>query len=152
MDVNSVTSPVDVTQSATQPRVSIDSGVMRWLKLLRLDDAAARGERLGEALGLVRQRAAAVVVVLVVHPRRAGLERLAAVGDGRLRVVVDEHGVGRVAGRVAVGRDHHRDRLTVVADAALGQQGVARLAGGARRVRAARDAAGEAERLGRDAP
>ena len=57
-----------------------------------------------------------------MHARRARLERLAAVDDRGQRVVVDEHGVGRVAGRVAIGRDHHRDRLAVVADAALGQQ------------------------------
>ena len=61
-----------VTQSATQPRVSIDDRRDALVdSCCVFTTRRARGERLGEALGLVRERAAAVVVVLLVHARRA---------------------------------------------------------------------------------
>ncbi len=142
---------VRVTQSATQPRVSIAIGVIRWLKFCDFTIRGALREGLGEALRLVRERAAEVVESYSSCTRGAPASSAAAgVGDGGLRVVVDEHRVGGVARRVAVGGDHHRDRLAVVAHAALGEQRMPRLPGGAGRVRAARNAAGQAERLGRD--
>ena len=103
-----------------------------------LDHHVGLGEGLVHAVGLVLDHDAGVVGVLLVHPRRAGRECVLDADHGLQRLVVDLHRVDRVAGGVAIGRHHHRHRLTQVPHAIGGKlraRGLAHLAGGIGRAR-----------------
>jgi hypothetical protein len=59
---------------------------------------------------------------LLVHQRRILGHRPAGVGGGRPFVVVDEDVTGGVGGEVAVGGEHGRHRLALVADPPVGER------------------------------
>ena len=110
---------------------------LHWHRRHALVDDAQRDllrrlrQRVGKAVGDVRERLDEIAVVLGVHEGRTGLERLLGVDDDRDRVVIDLHGIGRVAGEVAIVGNHHRHGLADVACELLGQNcllGVANVA------------------------
>ena len=81
-----------------------------------------------------------IAVVLGVHEGRTGLKRLLGIDDDRNRVVINLHGIGRVAGEVAIVGNHHRHGLADVACELLGQNCLLGVAHVAARVRGAQHA------------
>ena len=110
---------------------------LHWHRRHALVDDAQRDllrrlrQRVGKAVGDVRERLDEIAVVLGVHEGCTGLERLLGIDDDRDRVVINLHGIGRVAGEVAIVGNHHRHGLADVACELLGQNcllGVANVA------------------------
>ncbi|MCY3618262.1 MAG: hypothetical protein OXG66_11345 [Acidimicrobiaceae bacterium] len=77
----------------------------------------------GRGGGHAQELLAGLVVGLLVD-EHVGAEGAGRVGEGGQVVVVDPHQRGRVGGLVRGLGHHHRHRLAVVADLALGQDGV----------------------------
>ena len=97
---------------------------MRWLTIAALDDVVGLGEAGLEVAAAQRPLAHLVGAELLVHERRAVLERRLGIGDHRQRVVLDDDVLGRVDHAVAVLADDERDGVADVLDLALGQDPV----------------------------
>ena len=92
-----------------------------------LDDHVGRGEAGLEVAAAERPLVALVRAEVGVDEVRPVLERLLDVDDHRQRVVLDQHLLGGVDHRVAVGADHERDRVADAVDLVLGDGPVRRV-------------------------
>jgi len=63
-----------------------------------------------------------IILERLVRARRAGLDRIAAIADGRKHVLVDHDQRGRVFGDVAAVGDHDRHGLADIADSSQARQ------------------------------
>ena len=113
-----------------------------------LDHDLCIPDRIGEALGLVLDRAVEVARCLVVHLRRPVGDCRFQAGNGRKRLVVDFDGRGTVGRRVPILGDDHGDWLSDHPHLAAGEHRALDLLPLAGRVRGARDSPLDPKGLG----